>query len=65
MGFPGGASGKEPASNARDAGLIPGLGRSLGKENGNPLRHFCLENCMGRGAWQVAVHGVSKESNTT
>ena len=35
---------KEFARNARDLGLIPGLGRSLGEENGNSLQYFCLEN---------------------
>ena len=40
--------------------LIPGLGRSSGKENGNPLQYSCLENPMDRGAWQATVHGVAK-----
>ena len=39
--------------------MIPGLGRSPGEENGNPLQHSCLENPMNRGAWQATVHGVS------
>jgi len=42
-------SGKEPACNAgytRDAGLIPGSGRSPGEGNGNPLQYSCLENSM-------------------
>ena len=46
-GFPGGTSGKEPPANAgdiRDTDLIPGLGRSLGGGNGNPLQYPCLEN---------------------
>ena len=37
MGFPGGSEGKESACNAGDLCLIPGLGRSAGKENGNPF----------------------------
>ena len=37
--------------NARDPGSIPGLGRSPGEGNGNPLRDYCLENPMDRGAW--------------
>jgi len=41
-------------------GLIPGLGRSPGEGNGNLLQYFCLENPMVRGAWQAAVHGVTK-----
>ena len=61
LGFPGGASAKEPtSSNAGDVGLIPGLGRSPGGGLGNPLQYPCLENPMVRGAWQAAVHGVSK-----
>ena len=46
QGFPGGSSGKESAGNAgdaRDAGSIPGLGRSAGEGNGNPLQYSCLE----------------------
>ena len=43
-GFPGGSDGKEPASKAGDPGSIPGLGRSSGERNGNPLQHSCLEN---------------------
>ena len=48
-GFPSGSVGKETACNAgdaRDMGLIPELGRSSGKEHGNPLQHSCLENPM-------------------
>jgi len=45
-GFPGGLSGKEPASagDVRGVGLIPRLGRSLGGECSNPLQYSCLEN---------------------
>jgi len=39
------------ACNARDLGLIPGLGRSSGEEHGNPLQYSYLENSMDRGAW--------------
>ena len=46
--------------NAGDLGLIPGLGRSPGEGNGYPLQYCCLENSMGRGAWQATVHGVTK-----
>ena len=49
------------AVDTGDASLIPGLGRSPGEENGNPLRISCLENHMDSGAWQGMVHGVSKE----
>ena len=44
QGFPGGLDGKESACNAEDLGSIPGLGRSLGEGNGNPLQYSCLEN---------------------
>ena len=40
------------AGDARDVGLIPGLGRSPGEGNGYPLQYSCLENPMNRGAWQ-------------
>ena len=59
-GFPGGSAGKESACNAGDVGLIPGLGRSPGEGNGNPLQYSCLENSTDRGAWQAEVHGVTK-----
>ena len=45
---------------AGDPGLIPGLGRSPGVGNGNPLQYFSLENFMDRGAWQATVHGVAQ-----
>ena len=60
MGFPGGSVVKESAYNARDAGLIPGSGRSPGGGNSNPLQHSSLENSMHRGAWWAIVHGVTK-----
>ena len=47
-------------SPAGDPGLIPGLGRSPGKGNGNPLQYSCLENPTDRGAWRATVHGVTK-----
>ena len=46
------------AGDQRDAGLIPGLGRSPGGGHGNPLQYFCLENPMDRGTWQATVHRV-------
>ena len=51
-----------PAStgDVRNVGLIPGLGKSLGEEHGNPLQDSCLENPMDRGAWSATVHGVAK-----
>ena len=42
---------KASAYNARDLGSIPGLGRSPGEGNGNPLQYSCLENSMDGGAW--------------
>ena len=59
-GFPGGSDGKESACNAGDLGSIPGLGRSPGEGNGNPLQYSCLENPMDREACQATVHGVTK-----
>ena len=50
------------SANAGDLGSVPGLGRSPGEGNGNPL-HSCLENPMDRGAWWAIVHGVTKQSN--
>ena len=44
----------------RDAGLIPGSGRSPGGGQGNPLQYSCLENPMDRGAWWATVRGVAK-----
>ena len=49
---------------AGDAGSIPGLGRSLGEGNGNPLQCSCLGNPMDRRAWQATVQRVAKESDT-
>ena len=51
LSFPGGSDSKESAGNAGDPGSIPGLGRSPGEGNGNPLQHSFLENSMDRGAW--------------
>ena len=58
--FPGSSEVKEPACNAGELGSIPGLGRSPGEENGNPLQYSCLENPMDRGAWQAIVYRVTK-----
>ena len=46
-----GSDGKESARNEIDLGSIPGLGRSPGEGNGNPLQYYCLENSVDRGAW--------------
>ena len=58
--FPGGSEVKASACNAGDVGLIPGLGRSPGEENGNPFQYSCLENPMDGGAWRATVRGVAK-----
>ena len=56
----GGSDGKASAYSVGDWGSVPGLGRSPGEGNGNPLQYSCLENPMDRGAWQATVHGVAK-----
>ena len=63
-GFPGGSEGKASACNAGDLGSIPGLGRSPGEGNGNPLQNSCLEDPMDRGAWQAKFMG-SQELETS
>ena len=63
LGFPGDTVLKNLPANAEDArdmGLIPGLGRVPGEGNGNPLQYYCLENPMDRGAWWATVHGVAR-----
>ena len=60
LGFPCSLVGKESVCSAGDPGLIPGLERSPGEGNGNPLQYPCLENLMDRGAWWTAVLGVAK-----
>ena len=60
LGFPHNSVGKSSACNAGDLGLIPGLGRSPGEGNGNPLQYSCLENSMDRGSWQATVHRIAR-----
>ena len=48
------------AGDARDMGLIPGLGQSPGVGNGTPLQYSCLDNFMSRGAWWATVRGAAK-----
>ena len=60
---PSGSRGKEATYNAGDIGdtdLTPGLGRSPGVGNGNPLQYSCLDNSMDREAWWATVLGVAK-----
>ena len=59
MGFPGGSEVKASVCHVGDLGSIPGLGRSPGEGNGNPLQYSCLENSMGRGAWWATFHWVA------
>ena len=63
--FLGGAVVKLLPASARDAGSIPGWGRSPGEGNGNPLQHSCLGNPMDRGAWWATVHRGRKELDRT
>ena len=60
LGLLCGSDGKESSHNAGDLGLIPGLGRSCGEGNGNPLHYSGLENSMDRGAWRATVPGMAK-----
>ena len=62
-GFPCGAVVKNPLANAgdaRDAGSIPGSGRSSGRGHDNPLQKSCLENLIDRVAWWGVVNRVAK-----
>ena len=63
LGFPGGASGKEPICQFRRhkrCGFNPGLGRYTGGGPGNPLQYSCLENSLDRGAWWATLNEVKK-----
>ena len=60
MGLPYSSDGKESACNAGDPGAIPGLWRSFGEGNGNPLQYSGLENPMDRGASWATAQGVAK-----
>ena len=65
LGFPGVSVEKNVPANVGEVGLIPGLGRSSGRGNGNPLQYSCLGNPMDRETCWAPVHGVVKESDTT
>ena len=60
MDFPGGSVVKNLPADAAEVGSIPGLGRSPGEGNENPLQYSGLENSVDRGAWWATVHGVAK-----
>ena len=55
---------KNLPAKAEDTGSIPGLGRSLGEGNRNPLQYPCLGNSMDRGAWQATVRGDTESEMT-
>ena len=57
-GLPWGSVVKNPLASAGDLGSFPGLGRSPGEGNGNPLQYSCLGKPMDRGAWRATVNGV-------
>ena len=63
-GLRGGPVVKNLSANTGGMGSFPGLGRSPGEGQGNPLQYSCLGNPMNRGAWRAVVQGV-KESDTT
>ena len=69
QGFPGGASGKEPAwqcrLDVRDGGSIPELGTFPGERTGSPLQYSSLENPNDRGTWRATVHRVAQLLDTT
>ena len=60
LGLPCGSVVKNPSTNAGDMGLIPGLERSPGEVNGNPLKYSCLGIPIDREAWRGTVHGGHK-----
>ena len=59
--FPGVAVQKSLPANAGEAGSIPGMERSPGEGNGNPLQYSCLGNPMDRGAWWAIVHRAGQD----
>ena len=65
LGFPGSPGSKESTCNEGDLGSIPGLGRSPGEGNGNPLQHPCLENPHGQRSLVGDSPWGHKELDTT
>ena len=64
MAFPGVSDSKESPCSAGDQGSVPGLGRSPGEGNGNPLQYSCLENPMDREAWRATIQSVTESDMT-
>ena len=64
-GFPGGSTVKNPSANTKDTGLIPGLGRSPGEGNGNPLHILAWKILWTEEPGWATIHGVPRESDTT
>ena len=64
IGESGGSEVKASACSTGDLGSIPGMGRSPGEGNGNPLQYSCLENPMDGGAWWATVHRVAELDTT-
>ena len=62
-GSPHGSVGKEAVCRAGDVDLIPGIGRSPGEGNDNPLQSSCLENLMHRGTRWATVHGITRSTH--
>ena len=63
-GFPGGSEGEVSDCNPGDLGSAPGLGKSPGEGNANPLQYSCLGNSMDGGAWWARVHEIPKSQST-
>ena len=59
-GFPGNSNSKVSDYNEGDLGLIPGLGRSPGEGNGNPLQYSCLENPMDEKPGRLQSMGLQR-----
>ena len=59
-GFPVGSDSKESACSAGSPGFVPGLRRSPGEGNGDPLKYSCQENPVDLGVWRSTVHGFAK-----
>ena len=57
--FPGGSENKDSACTSGNPGSVPGMGRSPGEGDHNPLWYSCPENPMDRGAWWAIVQGIA------